>query len=136
MLQARKWLAVAGGVGGALAIVAGAVGAHALDLEPGTQGAHQYDTAVNYLLLHAIVVMLGHWCQPARRWLWDLARAAMLVGMVLFSGGLLLMIATGWRVPVIPAGGMSLIAGWLMAAVAVAQSTQEGGRRAAGKDQT
>ena len=136
MLHMRKWLAVAGAVGGALAVVAGAVGAHALQLEPGSLRAYRYDTAVNYLLLHANIVLLGHWFGPTRRGLWDLARAVMLAGMVLFSGGLLLMIITGWRVPVVPLGGMGLIAGWLMAAVAVAQSPQEGGRRAAGKEET
>lgn len=135
MPHIEKWLGVAGALGGACAVIAGAMGAHLLQLEPGSLRAHQFDTAVNYLFVHAAVVLLGQWCRPAQARLWDVARATMMLGMVLFSGGLLLKIASGWSVPVIPAGGISLIAGWIIAAIAVAKSTQKGGQAATGQEE-
>ena len=120
---------------GAAAVIAGALGAHALQLEPGSALARRYDTAVTYLLVHAAVVSLGHWCRPHRALYWDLARAAMLLGAALFSGGLLTAVITGWRVPFIPMGGMCLIAGWLLAAFAAVRST-EGGWTATDEEKT
>ena len=135
MLHMRKWLGVGGALAGAAAVIAGAVGAHALQLEAGSVLARRYDTAVTYLLAHAVVVALGHWCRPRRAFWWDVARAVMLLGTVLFSGGLLVAVSTGWRVPFIPFGGMCLIAGWLVAAFAAASST-EGGWTATEEEKT
>lgn len=135
MLHMRKWVGVGGALAGAAAIVAGAVGAHVVPLEPGSALARRYDTAVIYLLIHALVVTLGHWCRPRHPRVWDAARVAMLLGAMLFSGGLLAAVVTGWRVPFIPAGGMCLIAGWLLAAMAVARST-EGGWTATDEEKT
>lgn len=111
-------------MGGALGIAAGALGAHVLHLDAGTREAHLFDTAVNYLLVHAaLVVALA--VRP-RSPGWRAVMGLMLLGMACFSGGLLVQVATAHTVPVIPFGGMCLIAGWLVAAALCARrpSTQ------------
>ena len=122
LLHMRKLLTLLGSLGCMVAVIAGAVGAHALHLEPGSMRAHNYDTAVIYLLVHGATVTLGGGL-PAGfgSRTWETSRFLMVLGMVLFSGGILV---SAWlelpkSLPVVPAGGMSLIAGWLLAAVAV-----------------
>ena len=104
-----------GAIGGALGIAAGAAGAHLLKLEPATRDAHLFDTAVNYLLLHAVFVVAVALASRTRAW--SVVMALMLLGMVCFSGGLIVQVGTGSKVPTIPFGGFCFIAAWLVSAV-------------------
>ena len=101
-------------MGGALGIAAGAVGAHVLHLEAGTREAHLFDTAVNYLLLHAVFIVAVAVATRGRGW--PVVMGLMLAGMACFSGGLMVQVGTGNKVPVIPFGGLCFITGWLVAA--------------------
>lgn len=78
-----------------------------------------YHTAVHYLIVHAvglILVGLLGLRRPCR--LLGLAGSTMLAGTVLFSGFLLGWVATGQRAFVcpVPARGVALIVAWLLVA--------------------
>lgn len=109
-------LLIAGALLAAAGVALGAFGAHALKdkLEPQMLAA--WHTAVQYHLAHALaVVMLGfaslHWRNRA------LAAAGwtLCAGVLLFSGSLYVLAATGvrWIGAITPLGGVAFIAGWL-----------------------
>lgn len=118
----KKSLALLAGLNGACAVVAGAYAAH------GMKGSDPYlldlmDKATHYQGLHAVAVLavLSIFAQGSQaRVRWGLAAAAaMTVGMVLFCGALYGIALKQWLIGgVAPAGGFSLIAGWLAVAAA------------------
>lgn len=100
-----------GAVLGALAVVLGAFGAHALEGRVDEHLRAVWDTGARYHLVHAVaLVALGaHRDPPApSAWLW-------VAGISLFSGSLYLMTLTGarWLGAITPLGGVCFIAGWL-----------------------
>lgn len=116
---------VAGGLLGAVAVAAGAFGAHGLKgmLEASGQAAN-WETASRYALVHALALVaagliaaLPGATQVSR----VLAAAAWCfgAGTAIFSGCLWILAVTGIRVlgAVVPIGGVLLIAGWLLLAV-------------------
>ncbi|MGE3773462.1 MAG: DUF423 domain-containing protein [Gammaproteobacteria bacterium] len=111
------------GLGGAAGVVAGAVGSHALALDPLSPAGHIYHLAVSYLLLHAVALLalaVYRTQQPRLPLALTIAAALFTVGMILFSGSLIVSIAAEWpgiRVSA-PWGGSSMIAGWIAVVVA------------------
>ena len=113
-------LAVAG-VLLALGITAGAVGTHALRARLTPDQLELFETGVRYHLYNALgllgigAVRLSH-DSPLLR----LSGLAIVTGIVLFSGSLYLA-AFGVLRPILlpPLGGLMLIAGWLLFAVAI-----------------
>jgi uncharacterized membrane protein YgdD (TMEM256/DUF423 family) len=100
---------------GALGVILGAFGAHALQARLSTEQLESWNTAVRYHLLHSVVLLaLALFSAASGRsiqlpgWLFSL-------GIALFSGSIYLLVLTGqrWLGPVTPAGGLLLIAGWL-----------------------
>ncbi len=93
---------------GAIAVAAGAFGAHALEGHPRLD---TWKTAAVYHLVHAVALALPNTPAIARR-LW-------VVGITLFSGSLYaLVLLDAPRLGVItPVGGLALIAGWLTMAI-------------------
>jgi uncharacterized membrane protein YgdD (TMEM256/DUF423 family) len=123
-MNARAAL-VSGCVSAALAVIAGAFGAHALRdaLAPQLMGAYQ--TAVEYHFLHSLgLVLLGLVIEsrPDHAWL-RRAAVLMLVGIVLFSGSLYLLALTGLRGfgLITPFGGAAFIFAWLAGSWGVAR---------------
>lgn len=116
---------VAGAALGALAVAAGAFGAHALAARLTPERLAIWDTAARYHLVHAVVLVLLGALAP--RWpspFLSMAGWAFLAGVLIF-GGTLYALALGaprWLGAVTPLGGLSLIAGWILLAVAVARS--------------
>ena len=114
----KIWLFVAG-INGALAVLMGAFAAHALG--PEHPFASAFSTAAHYHLVHAAALAIaalaaqGAAAQRAR-----MAAMLFLAGILLFSGSLYLLTLTGLRLfaYVTPAGGLILVAGWLMLALA------------------
>jgi uncharacterized membrane protein YgdD (TMEM256/DUF423 family) len=110
---------VLGALLGALSVVLGAFGAHALrgQLTPAMQGV--YETAVRYQFLHAFALLfVGRAGPRAPKPGAGLAGALFAAGTLLFSGSLYAIVftqATGWGA-VTPFGGLALIAGWLVLA--------------------
>ncbi|MCH8474334.1 MAG: DUF423 domain-containing protein [Opitutales bacterium] len=97
-------------VAGALGVIAGALGAHALAERLAESGHQQaWETAVLYQLVHAVALLAWH------------RRAGLLQvffwggGIVCFSGSIYLLALGGpsFLGPVTPIGGVLFIAGWL-----------------------
>lgn len=114
----RIWLAVAG-LGGAASVIAGALAAH-LAAEPGA--AELLRTGAVYGMVHA-AALVGLVALASRADPW---RAALAVagwsfagGVVLFSGSLFAMAASGarWLGWITPFGGVMLILGWAALAI-------------------
>ncbi|MGC2463198.1 MAG: DUF423 domain-containing protein [Steroidobacteraceae bacterium] len=123
--QARRFCQLAA-VLLALATLIGAFGAHALK---GRLSAERYDvlqTAVHYQFFHALgLLALGLLLDrlPLRT-----LRAAgwlLFAGVLLFCGSLYLILAGAPRMigVLTPVGGLALIAGWCVAAIALARAT-------------
>jgi uncharacterized membrane protein YgdD (TMEM256/DUF423 family) len=109
-----NWIAAASVIG-ALAVVAGAFGAHGLAERVEARQLEAWRTASQYALLHAIALLalglFGASSGRSVRWpasLW-------LAGAVLFSGSIFALVLGGprWLGPVTPVGGLCLIAGWI-----------------------
>jgi uncharacterized membrane protein YgdD (TMEM256/DUF423 family) len=111
----RGFTAVGAG-SAALAVLAGAFGAHALRSRVPADLLSVFETAARYQMYHAlgllVVALLAE--QEARAGV----RAAgwlFLAGTVLFCGSLYALSLTGarWLGAITPAGGLCFIAGWL-----------------------
>ncbi len=101
---------------GALAVVAGAFGAHALQASLAASMGSVFATAVWYHLVHALALLGVAWA--ASRWpgrAVQLAGWLFVAGVVLFSGSLYLLSLTGIQGfgYITPVGGLAFIAGWL-----------------------
>lgn len=106
---------------GALAVLSGAFGAHALKSVLDASLMQVYQTAANYHLAHALALGLvglllrqpGN-AELAQRWF---RRAALLFlfGLLLFCGSLYALSLTGlrWLGMITPLGGVCFIVGWL-----------------------
>lgn len=96
------------GILGALAVAAGAFGAHAL---AGNPRIETWKTAALYHLVHAVALATPH-ANPLARRLW-------FVGIILFSGSLYsLVLLDAPRLGIItPLGGIALITGWVCLAL-------------------
>ena len=110
----------AGALLGVTGVVLGAYGAHGLAAVVDAGGVSSWNTAVDYQLIHAVVLLtLGVWLQQdpghgavnGLRW----AGCLLIAGVLLFSGSIYLLVFGGPRFlgPVTPVGGTLLIAGWL-----------------------
>jgi uncharacterized membrane protein YgdD (TMEM256/DUF423 family) len=113
------WFVSLGALLAAVAVGLGAIGAHALEdrLEP--RALETYHTAVHYLMLHAVgLVLVGLLGMHRRSRLLGAAGWVMLAGIFLFSGFLFAWVATGWKPLVypVPVGGVAFIAAWLLVA--------------------
>ena len=108
------WITVAG-ILGALAVAAGAFGAHGLRDRVGPDQLAAWSTACQYHLLHsAVILALALYAAGEDREIrWP--ASLFVVGIVLFSGSLYLLVLTPfrWLGPVTPVGGLCLIAGWI-----------------------
>ncbi len=104
---------------GFLAVALGAIGAHGLEsVLKTTVSAEQlakqlawWHTAGQYHIIHAVAMLALALREPLAVWSWRL----MLAGIVLFSGSLYIMGATGNTElrHATPIGGALLLAGWL-----------------------
>jgi uncharacterized membrane protein YgdD (TMEM256/DUF423 family) len=118
----RIWLFLAGIAGGS-AVLAAAYGAHGLSEAAAVSPmAKMFNTATLFHALHAIVMALTAVLLAAtdgRRGalatvLLNVAGAAFLIGIVLFSGGIYYHVARDIPpgVPIVPAGGIAFVVGW------------------------
>lgn len=108
-------LVAVGAVLAAVAVGFGAFGAHALKGRLDREALGWWQTAVTYLLPHAVaVVALGHTGRPRLALpAWLLAGGAALFAATLFAMALG---APRWLGAVTPLGGTAMIAGWLLLA--------------------
>ncbi len=114
------WVSV-GAVGAALAVVAGAFGAHALAGRLDAHAISLWETAARYLMygsLGLIGLGLSRTASPSR--LHGAAGLAMGLGTVLFSSTVFALALGGPRIlgAITPLGGLGMIAGFLLFALA------------------
>lgn len=113
-----RTLLVLGALAAMLAVMLGAFGAHGLRARLSADMLAIYQTAVQYHFWHALGVLgiglallhvPGSGALRAAGWL-------MLAGIVVFSGSLYLLAATGarWLGAITPAGGVAFIAAWAL----------------------
>lgn len=118
-MRSPQLFALLGAVSGALAVGAGAFGAHALKarLEPDLLAV--FDTAVRYQMFHVVGLLAaawaaGHWPSAAVR----AGGACFAFGTLVFCGSLYALALTGVRGlgAITPFGGLLFVAGWLLLA--------------------
>lgn len=105
--------AATGALFAAIAVALGAFGAHALEGQVSADRLGTFETAARYLMYHALGLLLISRLPGT-------GAVAVLVtaGALIFSGSLVLLVLTdtGWLGAVTPAGGVLMIAGWLLLA--------------------
>ena len=123
------WVRV-GAVLGFLGVAIGAFGAHGLKARLDALGTMAtFHTGVEYHFYHALALlavgMMWGALPPSRAA--NVAGWAFLVGVILFSGSLYVLSATGYKMlgMITPFGGLAFLVGWV--ALVVAASTMEGG---------
>ena len=105
----------------ALAVAAGAFGAHGLKGRLSPELLDVFETAARYQMYHALGLFAVAWA--AARWpspTVSLAGWCMVAGVVVFSGSLYVLSLTGlrWLGAITPLGGLAFIVGWLALALA------------------
>src|ERR1700689_1599150 len=106
----------------ALATLIGAVGAHALRGRLSTERYDVLQTAVHYQFFHALgLLALGLLLDRLPRRALRIAGWLLFAGVLLFCGSLYLLLAGAPRMlgVLTPIGGLALIAGWILAAIAL-----------------
>jgi uncharacterized membrane protein YgdD (TMEM256/DUF423 family) len=118
----QKFFLSIGSLLGAMAVIFGAFGAHALKARIGTDQLAVFETGVKYQFYHTLAILLVAFLSeknenPALAW----AGYLFITGIVLFSGSLYLLSTRTlfqanltWLGPVTPLGGMAFIAGWIL----------------------
>lgn len=120
------WILVAS-VYGAIGVALGAFGAHGLKARVTPERLAVWETASDYHLLHAVVLLaLAIWLRlaPQTPFLSG-AAACVAAGVLVFSGSLYVLVLTDlrWLGAVTPLGGVLLIVGWVLIGVAALKST-------------
>lgn len=112
--------ATLGALLGGLAVALGAFGAHALRARLEPRDLEIFETAVRYQMYHALALFAAAWLLD--RGIAQASGAAwgFTIGTLIFSGSLYLMVATGmrWLGAITPIGGVAMIVGWGMLALA------------------
>ncbi|WP_372638068.1 DUF423 domain-containing protein [Fodinibius sp.] len=119
----QKLFLTIGSIAMALAVILGAFGAHGLKKVLSEEMLTIFETGVTYHFYHAIgLLVIG----VVARYMPDSALLSwsgwlMLAGIIVFSGSLYLLSASGvrWLGAVTPVGGLCFIASWVVFTVAV-----------------
>jgi len=122
-MQARDWIGT-GAVLAATGVAAGAFGAHGLEGRVAPDLLEIWRTAAHYHLVHAVALLGVAWVVDRGAHGAALAGWLLVVGVAVFSGSLYLLTLTGVRTlgAITPIGGVALIAGWVVLAVAAWRS--------------
>jgi uncharacterized membrane protein YgdD (TMEM256/DUF423 family) len=122
----RPRLMAGAGVLGALGVLAGAFGAHALGDILSPERLVAFETGTRYHLVHAALVAVIALAAPAGR-LYTVSAMAFATGVVVFSGSLYLLVLLDAPMlgAVTPIGGIAFLVGW--GALAIAGWRQRGG---------
>ncbi len=114
---------ILGAANAALVVILGAFGAHGLKARLGADMMAVYQTGVQYHMFHALgLLAVGlTLTQFPESMLLKWSGWTMLAGIVIFSGSLYVLSATGWKWlgAVTPFGGLSFIVSWVLFTVAL-----------------
>ncbi len=115
-----KTFVVLGSLLAAMAVAAGAMGAHVLAGQLSPKQMETFHLAANYQLVHAIgLIAIGLGATEYRSRFVRLAGWLLLLGIVLFSGCLFAWVLTDIKFFVypVPIGGTAFIVGWIALAI-------------------
>ncbi|PTB96501.1 DUF423 domain-containing protein [Marivirga lumbricoides] len=122
----HKLFIIIGAISGAISVILGAFGAHALqDALTATGRLDTYETAVKYQMYHSLaLILLGILFAQFDHKLLTYSGYSFLAGIVIFSGSLYLLCATGVTKlgAITPIGGLFLIAAWVLMAIGIGKS--------------
>lgn len=115
-------LTFSGAVLGFTGVALGAFGAHGLSGRLTTEAKGWWETATLYLLVHAVTIFAVG--LSGKTGLFSSGGWAITIGAVIFSGSLYAMAlgAPRWFGAITPIGGLGLLAGWTLFAVAALKS--------------
>ena len=118
----QKKILTTAGISGAIAVILGAFGAHALKKILSPESLQAFETGVRYQFLHvfamiSVALLFASYNQKMLTWSFRFFA----IGTVLFSGSLYLLTTLGWTAlgPITPLGGLSFILGWSSMVLAV-----------------
>lgn len=119
-MMAGRWMAIAA-VAGLLGVGLGAFGSHGLEGRVSADDLGTFEVGVRYHMYHALALFAVAWLvsmRPSR--LSSSAGVFLLSGIALFSGSLYGLVLLDWRWLgfVTPLGGVFLMVGWLLMAIA------------------
>jgi uncharacterized membrane protein YgdD (TMEM256/DUF423 family) len=123
--EMNLWLVIAA-INGALAVAAGAFGAHGLQGRLDAHALQVFETGARYHMYHALAIGLAAFAiRGASAGAAQAAAIFFLAGIVLFSGSLYLLALTGVRALgiVTPFGGLAFLVGWGALAYAATKIT-------------
>ena len=113
----HKLFIIIGAVYGALAVMIGAFGAHALkDTLESSGRLETFETGVKYQFYHALaLVLLGIIMMNAKHHFYQYAGYSFSLGIIIFSGSLYILCLTGITKfgMITPLGGLLMILGWI-----------------------
>jgi uncharacterized membrane protein YgdD (TMEM256/DUF423 family) len=113
-----KWFKVATLLG-ALGVILGAFGAHALKAMLEASGSMDtYKTAVLYHFIHSLMLMVVSFSPFHKQKTINTIALLIVLGIICFSGSLYLLtlLKWSWLGPITPVGGLLLISAWVYAA--------------------
>ncbi len=123
----KEFILIMGGAYGALAVIFGAFGAHALKKVLDVEQLKSFETGVKYQMYHALLLILVGIIFPFTGFSQNLMGWFLLLGVFFFSFsiyGLVLSSAKGRKMsflgPVTPLGGLLLVMGWILFTINVA----------------
>ncbi len=112
-----RFFLVIGALSGALAVMLGAFGAHALRARISPELLDTFETGVRYQMYHALALAAVAFAisRYGPSGLLSAAGWLLIAGTLIFSGSLYLLAATNfkWLGAITPLGGVALILGWL-----------------------
>ncbi|WPP53133.1 DUF423 domain-containing protein [Catalinimonas niigatensis] len=112
---------------GALSVMIGAFGAHALRATLEANGRlDTFETAVKYQFYHTLALLaIGLLMYRVSDKLLEYASLSMIGGILIFSGSLYLLCMTGirWLGAITPIGGLLMIIGWILLFWAIARGS-------------
>ncbi|HNS13221.1 MAG TPA: DUF423 domain-containing protein [Bacteroidia bacterium] len=125
----QKTFLLTGTLLGALAVILGAFGAHALKAKISVENLQIFETGVRYQFYHALaLLLLAVIFDKISAGQAQLAGYCFLIGVILFSGSIYLLATRelleidSWNKvlgPITPIGGLTLISGWVFFFIAV-----------------
>lgn len=118
MMHAQRRILLTAAIIGFLCVALGAFAAHALKEHLIGAGQHQYELGVRYAFFHVLALMMTALARPVASHPARIDQAArfFVIGIVLFSGSLILLGLTGIKyfAFVTPLGGLSFLVAWVL----------------------
>jgi uncharacterized membrane protein YgdD (TMEM256/DUF423 family) len=113
-------LAALGALNALIAVAAGAFGAHALKERLDAHRLDVFETAARYQMYHALGMIAAAWLAARGLGLAATGGWVMQAGVAIFSGSLYALALTGqtWLGAITPIGGLAMMVGWALIALA------------------